>query len=74
MFNSYDDSIKLRKICNFKKFNIIEDNAIYFDNFILKKDKIYTGSIGDYSLYSFNIMKNISALYGSGVSTNNTNF
>ena len=74
MFNSYNDSIKLRKICNYKKVNIIEDNAIYFDNFILKKDKIYTGSIGDYSLYSFNIMKNISALYGGGVSTNNINF
>jgi dTDP-4-amino-4,6-dideoxygalactose transaminase len=74
MFNSYEDSLKLRKLCDYKKVNLIEDNAIYFDNFIQKKNKIYSGSIGHYSLYSFNLMKNISALYGGGVSTNDTNF
>lgn len=74
MFNSYEDSLKLRKLCDYKKVNLIEDNAIYFDNFIQKKNKIYSGSIGHYSLYSFNLMKNISALYGGGVSTNDNNF
>jgi len=74
MFNSYEDSLKLRKLCDYKKVNLIEDNAIYFDNFIQKKNKIYSGSVGHYSLYSFNLMKNISALYGGGVSTNDINF
>jgi dTDP-4-amino-4,6-dideoxygalactose transaminase len=75
MFNSYEDTIRVRKLCDQKKIILIEDNAIYFDNFIkIKKSKIYSGSIGDYSLYSFNIMKNISALYGGGVSTNDYKF
>jgi hypothetical protein len=74
MFNSYEESLKLRKLCDYKKVNLIEDNAIYFDNFIQKKNKTYSGSIGHYSLYSFNLMKNISALYGGGVSTNDNNF
>ena len=38
---------------------------------IIKK---YAGSFGDYSLNSFNIMKNISAMYGGSVETNNKNF
>jgi dTDP-4-amino-4,6-dideoxygalactose transaminase len=75
MFNSYNDTIRVRKLCDEKKIILIEDNAIYFDNFIkIKKSKIYSGSTGDYSLYSFNIMKNISALYGGGVSTNDCEF
>ena len=41
---------------------MIEDNAIYFDNFSKNKNKKYfSGSLGDYSIYSFNIMKNISS-------------
>ena len=75
MFNSYEDTIKIKKFCKKNKIILIEDNAIYFDNFKIKKNnKIYTGRFGDYSLYSFNIMKNISALYGGGVSTNDIQF
>ena len=75
MFNSYEDTIKIKKFCKKNKIILIEDNAICFDNFKIKKNnKIYTGRFGDYSLYSFNIMKNISALYGGGVSTNDIQF
>ena len=75
MFNSYEDTIKIKKFCKKNKIILIEDNAICFDNFKIKKNnKTYTGVFGDYSLYSFNIMKNISALYGGGVSTNDIKF
>ena len=30
---------------------------------------MYSGSFGDYTLYSFNIMKNVSSFFGGGVST-----
>ena len=75
MFNYYSVSKKLKKIA--KKFQIIliEDNAIYFDNFLRQKSKkIFSGNLGDYTIYSFNIMKNISALYGGAVSTNDKKF
>lgn len=75
MFNSYKNSMKIKKIA--KKLNIylIEDNAIYFDNYTKIKDKkYYSGSIGDYTIYSFNIMKNISAMYGGALATNNKDF
>lgn len=75
MFNTYEDAIKLKKICKNKNINIIEDNAIYFDNYkIINKKKKFSGSIGDFSIYSFNIMKNISALYGGAVVSNNQKF
>jgi dTDP-4-amino-4,6-dideoxygalactose transaminase len=75
MFNSYEDTVKVKELCRIKRIILIEDNAIYFDNYIkIKNSKIYSGSIGDYSLYSFNIMKNISALYGGGVSTDDYEF
>ncbi len=75
MFNNSRDTIKIKNLCKKKKINLIEDNAIYFDNFVKKnKRKIYSGSFGDYSLYSFNIMKNISALYGGGISHNSIKF
>ena len=75
MFNSYQHSQRLKKICKEKKIHLIEDNAIYFDNFILsKKKKKYSGSFGDFTIYSFNIMKNISALYGGGVASNIKDF
>jgi len=74
-FNTTKDLIELKRICREFKIPLIEDNAIYFDNFKeIKKKKIYSGSFGDYSLYSFNIMKNISAMYGGGVSTNDKGF
>ncbi len=75
MFNSSKDSLILKKLCKKRKILLIEDNAIYFDNYTKKNnDKIYAGSIGDYSLNSFNIMKNISALYGGGIATNDNKF
>jgi len=74
-FNTTKDLIELKRICTEFKVPLIEDNAIYFDNFKeIKKKRIYSGSFGDYSLYSFNIMKNISAMYGGGVSTNDRGF
>ena len=75
MFNSYEDTILIRNLCKQKKIVLIEDNAIFFDNYKkIKNKKIYSGSFGSYSLYSFNIMKNISALYGGGISTNDAYF
>ena len=75
IFNSYEDISKIKKICLKKEIPLIEDNALYFGNFHKKKNKkIYAGSIGDYSLNSFNIMKNISAMYGGSVSSNNNKF
>ena len=54
---------------------MIEDNAIYFGNYkIIRNRKIFSGSFGDYVLNSFNIMKNISAMYGGSVSTNDREF
>lgn len=76
--NIYNDSIhskKIRKIAQRFKIKLIEDNAIYFDNFNQnRKKKIYSGYFGDYTIYSYNIMKNISALYGGAVATNDFNF
>ena len=75
MFNSYQQSKDLKKICKSRKVFLIEDNAIYFDNY--KKigiKKYFSGSVGDFTIYSFNIMKNISALYGGAVTSNNENF
>ncbi len=75
MFNSRKDSLAIKNLCKKRKIILIEDNAIYFDNYsIVKNKKVYAGSLGDYSLNSFNIMKNISALYGGGVATNDINF
>ena len=62
MFNTYQDSLKLKKIAKRFKINLIEDNAIYFDNFSKNRKKNYSGSVGDFSIYSFNIMKNVSSL------------
>jgi dTDP-4-amino-4,6-dideoxygalactose transaminase len=75
IFNGHDDIFKIKKICNKKKISLIEDNAIYYGNYIKEgKKRRYSGSYGDYSLHSFNIMKNISAMYGGLVSTNNNDF
>ena len=75
MFNHYQNSLELKKIANKNKISLIEDNAIYFDNFsIIKSKKKYAGSLGDFSLFSFNVMKNISALYGGAVAFNNLDF
>jgi len=75
MFNDYNHSLKLKKLLRRKNITLIEDNAIYFDNYRnVGKNYFYSGSIGDYAIYSFNIMKNISALYGGAVVTNNLFF
>ena len=75
IFNTYEDIKKVKRVCNNKKVPLIEDNAIYFGNFKkVKNKKIYSGSFGDFSLNSFNIMKNISAMFGGSVSTNDKNF
>ena len=69
IFNTSKNLEKIKKICKRKKISFIEDNAIYLDNFIKKKIiKFIQEVFGDYSLHSFNIMKNISAMYGGAVS------
>ena len=42
IFNTYKDSVEVKKVCNQKKVTLIEDNAIYFGNFKKKKIKKYT--------------------------------
>ena len=75
MFNDYSISLKIKKFCKKKKIKLIEDNAIYFDNYTkIKNIKIFSGQIGDYTLYSFNIMKHISAFFGGAVATNDDKF
>ena len=75
MFNNYQAAKKIKSLSISKKIPLIEDNAIYFDNFSKNKNKKYfSGSLGDYSIYSFNIMKNISSFYGGALSTNNHEF
>ena len=75
MFNTYLDSKKIRKLTKKHNIILIEDNAIYFDNYSkLHNKNYYSGSLGDFSIYSFNIMKNISSFYGGACSTNNEDF
>tara|TARA_A100001011_G_scaffold165682_1_gene174340 strand:+ start:7822 stop:9075 length:1254 start_codon:yes stop_codon:yes gene_type:complete len=75
MFNDFKEAKKIKTFSKKYKINLIEDNAIYFDNFSkVGKKKYYSGSIGDFSIYSFNIMKNISAMYGGALATNNLKF
>ncbi len=74
IFSDYKSCKEIKLICNKKKIPLIEDNAVYFDNFKQKKKKYFSGSFGDYSLLSFNIMKNISGLYGGCISHNNKEF
>tara|TARA_B100000989_G_C19491012_1_gene449809 strand:- start:148 stop:1401 length:1254 start_codon:yes stop_codon:yes gene_type:complete len=75
IFNSPETLLKIKKICSKNNILLIEDNAIYFDNFFKRNNKkFFSGSFGDYSLYSFNIMKNISGFFGGGVSTNDKKF
>jgi len=75
MFNEFKNSQKIKKLASKKKKNLKEDNAIYFDNFTKKKKKkIFSGSVGKYTIYSFNIMKNISSFYGGAVATSDKKF
>tara|TARA_B110000967_G_scaffold60292_1_gene61887 strand:+ start:44 stop:1291 length:1248 start_codon:yes stop_codon:yes gene_type:complete len=75
IFNDYETCIALKVLCKKKKIILIEDNAIYFDNYIkFKRRKFFAGSFGDYTLFSFNIMKNMSSLYGGLVCSNDKKF
>ena len=75
MFNDFKHSKKIKQIAIKHNIKLIEDNAIYFDNYSLVENKKFnSGYLGDYTIYSFNIMKNISALYGGAVTTNNIKF
>ena len=75
MFNDYDESKKIKSLAKQNNITLIEDNAIYFDNYTKKQNlKIFSGSLGDFTIYSFNIMKNISSLYGGAISTSDKNF
>ena len=74
IFTNYKSSVEIKNFCKKRNITLIEDNAVYFDNFKHKKRKIYAGSFGDYCLSSFNIMKNISGLYGGCVTFNDKAF
>jgi dTDP-4-amino-4,6-dideoxygalactose transaminase len=75
MFNDFKNSREIKNLARKYQISLIEDNAIYFDNHIKKNNKIYySGSFGNFSIYSFNIMKNISAFYGGAISTNDKEF
>ena len=75
IFNNQEDILRIKNICKKKKIILIEDNAIYFGNYFQSgSKKIYSGSFGDYSLHSFNIMKNISGMFGGLVSTDDKDF
>ena len=75
MFNDSKNSADIKNLASKYKITLIEDNAIYFDNYTRKnKSKIFSGSFGDFSIYSFNIMKNISSFYGGAISTNDEEF
>ncbi len=74
IFSNYKSCKEIKNICRKKKIPLIEDNAIYFDNYIKKEKKYFSGSFGDFSLLSFNVMKNISGLYGGCLSHNNKEF
>ena len=72
MFNNYTELTKLKKVCEKNKILLIEDNAIYQGNYHDdKENKIYSGSFGDVSIFSFGIMKNISAIFGGALVTSN---
>ena len=73
MFNNLNDSLKLRKICKKNKIYLIEDNAIYYgNNEILNNKKIFSGSFGNASIFSFGLMKRISSIDGGAIATNDS--
>ena len=39
MFNSYEEAKKIKKITKKNNIYLIEDNAIYFDNYTIKNNK-----------------------------------
>ena len=72
MFNDYEHALEVRKICNENDILMIEDCAIYLGNHtIFNNKKIYAGSVGDVSIFSFGIMKNVCAIFGGSILTSN---
>ena len=72
MFNNYTELQKLKNISEKDKILLIEDNAIYLGNYSQdQNNKVYSGSFGDVSIFSFGIMKNVSAIFGGAMATSN---
>ena len=70
-FNGFnDDILKVKEIVSKEneEILIIEDTAVGFGS---KNKEIYSGNYGDYSILSFNIMKNITTLSGGALIENN---
>ena len=75
IFRSYKKQDEIYKFLKKKKIFSIEDCAISFDNFIIKKKKkIYLGQKSNFCIYSFNIMKEVSCFYGGAILHNDKNF
>lgn len=74
MFNDVNFVKQVKKITDKNNIVLIEDCAIFLGNYHQSNEgKIYSGSIGDISLFSFGIMKNLCAIFGGAVATNNEN-
>ena len=72
MFNDYESVEHIKTICLENDILLIEDCAIYCGNYTIKNNKkIYAGSTGDVSIFSFGIMKNICAIFGGALVTSN---
>lgn len=72
LFNDYEHAKSVKEICNDKDILMIEDCAIYIGNYTYSNNKkIYSGSVGDVSIFSFGIMKNICAIFGGSLLTSN---
>ena len=72
MFNDFSNLSELAKLTKKNEILLIEDNAIYLGNYSdMDFTKKYAGSFGDVSLFSFGIMKNVSAFYGGALLTSN---
>ena len=72
MFNNYSELSKLNKFCKDNDILMIEDNAIYYGNYSIQDSKKeFSGSYGDVSIFSFGIMKNVSAIFGGALLTSN---
>ena len=72
MFNNYTELHNLKNIAEKNGILLVEDNAIYLGNYYEdQNNKIYSGSFGDVSIFSFGIMKNISAIFGGALLTSN---
>ena len=70
MFNNHLELQELNKFCRDNDILMIEDNAIYYGNYSLQKaNQKYSGSYGDVSIFSFGIMKNVSAIFGGALLT-----